>query len=202
MNNATITLKDFFGLQELKLNKEQLKAASSKDVTQAIESALANLPGIGWQTVTDGLEKALAKAFNVGLAELLAATWSKWSELRKYLDEPEAVNYLRLAKHMVTSDHEPEVELLLNDLPLIKLKFKVIFELEIYGASLMIHEAMVRKVTAVSGKGSCKIKYEDYELFERESKIINLPGEVEFNPGIRISSTIGKARVTKTLAAI
>src|SRR5262249_46261681 len=150
MNDATITLKDFFGLQELKLNEEKLRAAASGGAAKAIESTLAKFPGIGWRTVADGMEKALAKTFNFGMAELLAASWSKWVELQKYLDKPDAINYLRLAKHKVTSDHEPEVELLLNDHSLAKLKFKVTFELEIYGASLMIHEAMIKKVTAVS----------------------------------------------------
>ena len=52
---------------------------------------------------------------------------------------------MRLASHTVISDYEPEVELRLNDRSLAKLKLKVTFELEIYGAGLMIHEAMVKK---------------------------------------------------------
>lgn len=193
MNTVEVTLKEFFGLKEIELNEAGLDA-----VKQEAGNAVA---AFGWTAFADGLKNSIASNFDISLEGILAAAWSKRRELQKYLDKPEATNYLRLAKHTVNSDHTPKVEVLLNEKSLKEYKFDVKFKLEIDGANLMIHEGMIKKVTAVSGKASCTISYNGYELYKKESKQIDLPGEVEFNPGIVIRPAVEPARVTHNLAA-
>lgn len=192
MNNVEVTLKEFFGLKEIKLNETGLEA-----VKQQAGSAVA---AFGLNAFADGLRNSIASNFDMSIGGILAAAWSKRRELHKYLDKPEATNYLRLAKSTVNSDHKPEVEVLFNEKAVAKLQFEVKFKLEIDGANLMIHEGMLKKITAVSGKGSCTISYKGYELYKKESQNIDLPGEVEFNPGIVIRAAEA-ARVTQNLAA-
>ncbi len=193
MNSVEVTLKEFFGLKEIKLNEAGMEAAK-----QQAGSALTSFsPGV----FAEGVKNSIASGFDMSIGGILAAAWSKRRELLKYLDKPEATNYLRLAKHMVNSDHKPEVEVLLNENSVAKLQFDVKFKLEIDGANLMIHEGMIKKVTAVSGKASCTISYKGYELYKKESQQIDLPGEVEFNPGIVIRPAVEPARVTHNLAA-
>ncbi|MFN0111958.1 MAG: hypothetical protein ACKVZH_24115 [Blastocatellia bacterium] len=192
MNNVEVTLKEFFGLKEIKLNESGMEA-----VKQQAGKAVS---AFGWNTFADGLKNSIASNFDMSIGGILAAAWSKRRELQKYLDKPEATNYLRLAKHTVNSDHKPEVEALLNEKALAKFQFEVKFKLDIEGANLLIHEGMIKKIIAVSGKGSCTISYKGYELYKKESQQIDLPGEVEFNPGIVIRAAEA-ARVTQNLVA-
>lgn len=194
MNNVEVTLKEFFGMKEIKLNEAGLEA-----VKQQAGSAVAAL---GWNSFADGVRNSIASNFDMSIGGILAAAWSKRRELQKYLDKPEATNYLRLAKHTVNSDHKPEVEVLLNEKAVAKFQFEVKFKLDIEGANLMIHEGMIKKVTAVSGKASCTISFKGYELFKKESQQIDLPGEVEFNPGIVIRAAAQTARVTQSFATV
>ncbi|MBP6820450.1 MAG: hypothetical protein KA368_02850 [Acidobacteria bacterium] len=194
MNNVEVTLKEFFGLKDIKLDETGLEA-----VKQQAGNAVA---GFGWNAFAEGLKNSIASNFDMSIGGILAAAWSKRRELMKYLEKPEATNYLRLAKHTVSSDHKPEVEVLLNEKGVAKFQFEVKFKLDIEGANLMIHEGMLKKVTAVSGKGSCTISYKGYELYKKESQQIDLPGEVEFNPGIVIRSAAEPARVTQTFATV
>jgi hypothetical protein len=193
MNNVEVTLKEFFGLKEIKLNEAGLEA-----VKQQAGNAVTAL---SLNTFAEGLRNSIASNFDMSIGGILAAAWSKQRELQKYLGKPEATNYLRLAKHTVNSDHKPEIEVLLNEKALAKFQFEVKFKLDIEGANLMIHEGMIKKVTAVSGKASCTISYKGYELYKKESQQIDLPGEVEFNPGIIIRQAAATARVTHSLVA-
>ena len=193
MNTVEVTLKEFFGLKEIKLNEAGMEVAK-----QQVGNIISSFsPGV----FAEGVKNSIASSFDMSIGGILAAAWSKRRELLKYLDKPEATNYLRLAKHMVNSDHKPEVEVLLNENSVAKLQFDVKFKLEIDGANLMIHEGMIKKVTAVSGKASCTISYKGYELYKKESQQIDLPGEVEFTPGIVIRPVVEPARVTHNLAA-
>ena len=194
MNDVNITLKDFFGLKEAKLD-----AAGMEAVKHQAGDAISKFGG---KAFADGLENALAGSFEMSLGGILAAAWSKRRELQKYLEKPEATNYLRLIKHTVNSDHKPEVEVMLNEKVVAKFQFEVKFKLEIDGANLMIHEGMIKKITAVSGKGSCTISYKGYELYKKESQQFDLPGEAEFNPGIVIRSSLEPARVTQSFATV
>jgi hypothetical protein len=193
MNTVEVTLKEFFGLKEIKLNEAGMEA-----VKQQAGAAISALSG---NMFAEGLRNSIASNFDMSIGGILAAAWSKCRELQRYLDKPEATNYLRLAKHTVNSDHKPEVEVMLNEKAVAKLQFDVKFKLEIDGANLMVHEGMIKKVTAVSGKASCTISYKGYELYKKESQQIDLPGEVEFNPGIVIRPAVEPARVTHNLAA-
>jgi len=192
MNNVEVTLKEFFGLKEIKLNESGLEA-----VKQQVANAVSTL---GLNTFADGLRDSIASNFDMSVGGILAAAWSKGRELQKYLDNAEATNYLRLAEHTVSSDHKPEVEVLINEKSVAKFQFEVQFKLEIHGANLMIHDGKIKKIIAVSGKGSCTISYEGHELFKKESQDIDLPGEVEFNPGIVIRATDETSRITQNLA--
>jgi len=192
MNNVEVTLKEFFGLKEIKLNESGLEA-----VKQQVANAVSTL---GLNTFADGLRNSIASNFDMSVGGILAAAWSKRRELQKYLDNPEATNYLRLAEHTVNSDHKPEVEVLINEKSVAKFQFEAQFKLEIYGANLMIQDGMIKKVIAVSGKGSCTISYKGIELLKKESQNIDLPGEVEFNPGIVIRAAGETSHVTQNLA--
>ncbi len=138
MNEVNVTLNEFFGLKEVKLNEAGMEAVKN----QAGDA----IGKFGWKAVSDGLSNAIASTFEMSLGGILAAGWSKRRELMKYLEKPEATNYLRLAKHVVNSDHKPEVEVLFNEQPVVTLQFEVKFKLEIDGANLMIHEGMMVEV--------------------------------------------------------
>ncbi len=194
MNDVNVSLKEFFGLKEVKLNEAGMEAIKDQ-ATDAVSK-------FGGSVFADGLRNAIAGSFDMTLGGILAAAWSKRRELHKFLEKPEATNYLRLAKHVVNSDHKPEVEVLFNEKVVAKFQFEVKFKLEIDGANLMIHEGMIKKVTAVSGKGSCTISYKGYELYKKESQQIDLPGDVEFNPGIVLRSAVEPPRVTQTFVTV
>ncbi len=192
MNNAAITVRDFFGLQEIKLSDEQISGIERQQITQRVFDAVSGLSSLTRRDVAGVVAESIGETLKIGLPDLLAATWCKSRELRKFLDrekyKPEDVNYVELVKHSVSSDHEPEVELLLNDSPMGKLRFKVTLELEVDGAVLKIQDARIRELRAIACKGICKVKYGEYELLEKESEEIKFPGVVDLGEGFAIPS--------------
>lgn len=201
MNN-NISLKEFFDLTEIKLNEKQLTIPSSEQAVQGVRAALTKFSGLSWETVGDSASKALANTFTMSLGDVMAKAWGQYTELRKYMEKPEVINYLRLAKHVVVSEHAPEVEVVYQGVSLAKFKFKAKFELELYGASLMIHERKIKKLMGVSGKGVCKFSHGPYEFFKKESKTIDLLGEVTFDPGIALNFFDKESRVTQPVVTV
>src|SRR5262249_29777632 len=100
--------------------------------------------------------------------------------------KPNDVNYVELVKHTLSSEHHPEVELLINQSSMGKVKFDVTFEIEIDGAKLKIQDGKIKQLRTATCKGVCKIEYGDYELLKKASRELELPGMVDLGEGIAI----------------
>jgi len=188
--NTAITLRDFFGLKEINLSQQQLAGIERQQATQVVFSAVTKFSTLSPQDLCAGIADAMGQTLDISLPEFLAATWCKARELRKYTDKtkykPNDVNYVELVKHTLSSEHQPEVELLINHSSVGKVKFDVTFEIEIDGAKLKIQDGKIKQLRAVTCKGVCKIEYGDYELLKKASRDLELPGMVDLGEGIAI----------------
>src|SRR2546423_7399414 len=85
---------------------------------------------IKWPAAMPDLASKIGELFNVELPDLFVSSWKKATELQEALEEsrksPEEVIVLDLAKHEITNEDHPYLEIRIAGMPLPKkIEFKV-----------------------------------------------------------------------------
>ncbi|MDX2043007.1 MAG: hypothetical protein SF097_17445 [Acidobacteriota bacterium] len=194
MSASRTTLNEFFQLSEIPISEHQLNGIERQPKTQQILQVAATVSPLNSHDLSAEIAKAVSDTLKFNLLGVLVVTWSRALELRKYTDrtkfKPEDINYVELAKHTVKSNHKPKVQLLVNGHSVGEVEFDVALEFPVKGAILKVQDARIKQVRGVSFKGSCKIKYGEFELLKRESQEFHLPGEVDFGEGYLIPGAV------------
>jgi hypothetical protein len=190
MNKNDLTLRDFFGPVNFALRADELDKFAEQPATKEAAATLAQDTGLTQRDLADRIGQSLGSLFDLGLPDLLINSWFKARELRKYADPkqytPGEINEVELAQHEISSKHKPKLELQLNRKKLYEFAFDATVELKISGAVLMIQDGKIKEMRALTGKGSCKLKYGEHEIWQRESEEYKLPGVINFGAGIAI----------------
>jgi hypothetical protein len=190
MNKSDLTLRDFFGSVNFELRADELDQLAEQPATKEAAAAIAQDAALSQRELADRLGQTLGHLFDLGLPDLLINAWFKARELRKYADPkqytPGEINEVELAQHEISSKHKPKLELQLNRKKLYEFAFDAALELEISGAVLLIQDGKIKEMRALTGKGSCQLKYGEHEIWKRESEEYKLPGVVSFGAGIAI----------------
>jgi hypothetical protein len=92
-----------------------------------------------------------------------------------------------LSEHTVKSEHNPHVEILVNDEPVGKIAFQIALTFTVRGAILIVQDGKIRgfKTGEIRGKGT--LKCEGLLLLEQDFRAIPLPGSVDLGDGIPIA---------------
>lgn len=190
MSTPRTTLNEFFMLSEAQFSEQQLAGIERQPKTQEILQIVTKFSPLNSHDLSAEIAKAVGDTLKFNLLGVLVVTWSRAFELRKYTDrtkyKPEDINYVELAKHTVKSNHKPKVQLLINGSSVGEVEFDVALEFPVKGAILKVQDARIKEVRALSCKGSCKIKYGEFELLKRESQEFYMPGSVDFGEGYLI----------------
>ncbi|MBS1788373.1 MAG: hypothetical protein JST85_11665 [Acidobacteria bacterium] len=190
MSALRITVNEFFALPEVNFEEHQLVGIEQEQKTQNLLAAATAGGSLTTRDLSGEIAKAVKDTLKFNFLGVLAVTWSRALELRKYTDrskyKPEDINFVELVKHTVKSSHKPKIELLINGVSLGAVEFDVTLEFPVKGAILKVQDARIKELRALSCKGSCKIKYGEFELLKRESQEFYLPGSVDFGEGFLI----------------
>lgn len=202
MSALRITVNEFFELKDVSFSDQQLAGIEREKKMQDALNAASKVSSLAPRDLSSEIAKAVGDTLKFNFLGVLAVTWSRALELRKYTDrskyKPEDINFVELVKHTVKSSHKPKVELLVNGISVGEVEFDVALEFPIKGAILKVQDAHIKEVRALSCKGSCKIKYGEFELLKRESQEFYMPGSVDFGEGYLIPGASAAERQAAT----
>ncbi len=191
MTSATRTLRDFFALADDDQAAQRVAALESSAVLSTLAATISAAAGpTSWQHTLMNVARAIPDLLKVDLRSVLAGAWKKGSELGRFADEhqyaPDETILVELTTHVVTSQHRPHLDVLLNDQPCGRLDFTVEIALRVEGAVLTIKDGKIWKATTGACTASGRITCEGQTLSERESVPVQLPGTLVFDQPIPI----------------
>ena len=156
MTSATRTLRDFFALADDDQAAQRVAALESSAVLSTLAATISAAAGpASWQHALMDVARAIPDLLKVDLGSVLAGAWKKGSELGRFTDAhqyaPDETILVELTTHVVTSQHRPHLDVLLNDQPRGRLDFTVEIALRVEGAMLTIKDGKIWKATT----GAC-----------------------------------------------
>ncbi|MFN7177388.1 MAG: hypothetical protein ACK4MX_10940 [Thermaurantiacus sp.] len=160
------------------LPEEQPEAAA------AVAGAVPLLAG----AIDHGLEKALEP----DLVGLLVDGWAKARELRALADParivPGETTVVHLARHDIKLTVDPELELVLGGVALMKLKLLANFVCGIEGAALSVRDAAIVAVTPGRIGLEAKLNWGKKTIpLPLKRKTIDLPGRIDVSPPVSLA---------------
>ena len=188
--SATRTLRDFFALADDDQAAQRVAALESTAALSTLAGTISADAGpASWQHALIDVAGAIPDLLQVDLGSVLAGAWKTGSELGRFADAhqyaPDETILVGLTTHVVTSQHRPHLDVLLNDQPC-RLDFMVEIALRVEGAVLTIKDGKIWKATTGACTASGRITCEGQTLSERESALVQLPGTLVFDQPIPI----------------
>lgn len=189
MNNSEITLCQFFPLKELR--QERLSAIeSSNKIASLKERVSKEAKGIRWPVELSEIIKKVEDLLNISMPDIMVSAWNKYRILARYADKgkykPNETFLVPLAEHTIKSEHNPYIEILINDSVVSKIEFNINVSLFLKGFVLKIQDGKIKEILAGSCKGKGLVKCEDLVMLEKETESIPLPGSIKLGEGIAI----------------
>ena len=190
MANEPVSMAVFFGLDSGALEPLRLH---DTDAMEAIRASLSKAPAVVRNSAVNSVADALKSALNVPLVDVFSVAWTKLLEIRKYCDQskypPGQVNNYALAEHVISSDHHPRFQVLLDGAPCgPEIVFDIALKLTIEAACLEILDAKIMGVATGSIQGSGSIGCAGATLVERKTAVLDFPGKYTFGDGISIGT--------------
>ena len=191
MTSATRTLRDFFALADDDQAAQRVAALESSAVLSTLAATISSAAGqASWELALTDVARAIPDLLQVDLGSVLAGAWKKGSELGRFTDAhqyaPDETILIELTTHVVTSQHRPRLDVLLDDQPAGRLDFTVEIALRVEGAVLTIKDGKIWKATTGACTASGRISCEGQTLSQRESVPVQLPGTLVFDQPIPI----------------
>jgi hypothetical protein len=194
MDDVDVTLRDFFGWDEISLTNEQLSIAGAgkafDEIRERVSKEASSLKGL---VTKDWIARELGSLLKqIRLVDIFVGAWNKSRQLRKYLDPtkypPEEAAFVPLVEHAITSTHQPYIEILINDRPIGKVRLEVIVKINLQGAVLKIQGGKIKEIRSATGRGEGEIRIEGAELLKTESKPFSLLGVIDLGAGEAIEA--------------
>lgn len=166
------------------------KAASSLRKTLSQEAG-----NIRWDLVSDVLVEKLAELLNVKLVDVLVLAWTKYDALAEFADPvrhpPQETDLVPLAEHTVRSQHQPYLEVLMDNRPVGRLTFDVTVALTLRGFLLQIQDAKIRAIQTGSCQGHACVALEKVVIYEKTFDEIPLPGTIRLGEAVSLRAGAG-----------
>jgi len=178
MKYEEITLNQLFRQQDF--HEEKVSEIEIKENISELKRKITQKDArLKWKNVLDEVFATSSKLLNIGLKEILESAWSKYEEVKKYLDEDkfdtDETFLIPLVKHTIVSNHNPKIEIRIGEIYVGEIDFELNLELILSGIILKINQGKIQGVKA----GKCRSKgifaCEGIALFEDSSS------ELEFN---------------------
>ncbi len=144
-----------------------------------------------WPDLSDEIKSKADDLLNIPIPEVLIRAWRESGVLNKYTNkeeyDPEAIVFIELKEHTITSNHKPHLDIEINNRSIGKITFEINLELTVQGIILKIQDARIKQIRTGIVKASGVINCEGVEITKKESEEIQLPGTIELGEGIPIA---------------
>jgi hypothetical protein len=184
MKGSEATLGDIFPL-------------SAQDISDRVASAMTSdkgetkgLPNQMLQKMAGEVGKRFGELLDVSLVDIMGNAWHKYASLWKYADAqkypPSESILVPLGDHTIDSKHEPAIELLVADKPVVRLKFIIDLALQMKSAILRVQGGRIKEIQPGEVYAEGKIKFGEVVLSERKSRTVAFPRSIDLGDGIAI----------------
>jgi hypothetical protein len=191
MNDETYTLKMFFSLGAKPSPEVKSKMERNDQALLLREKISTTMGKNGWSAAFEEIYKIATGLLDISVVDVLLGAWSRYQALKKYLDKekypPTQSIIVPLSEHTVKSEHNPHVEILVDDEPVGKIAFQITLAFTVRGAILMVQDGKIKGIKTGEIKGKGTLKCEGALLLEQDFRAIPLPGSVDLGGGIPIA---------------
>jgi hypothetical protein len=156
---------------------------------------------------TDLVERLLAGArerlLDIPLVDILLGGWLRLRAVQAYASEErrgsDTTYEHELAKHRLTSEHSPRVELHVHDVKLAEVEFDLQLSIVIARAKLLIRRGRIMEIAVSGASTRATLKYGKHTLLTREAEELDFPltlplGEgIEIPPPLQLADMLGDA---------
>ena len=185
MTHSTPTLRDLFALADGANAAALAGALEASPALSALAGGLASATGPdAWHHTVHGVAGAIPHLLDIEVGTILAGAWAGENELGRYTDPqryaPGEVLHVELTPHVVTSEHRPSVELVVNDQPCGQLGLAVSVTLQVEGASLTIADGRIWQAAPGACTATGRIACDTQVLVECPPTRAELPAPLVF----------------------
>lgn len=178
---------------------------AERDVAAAVAEELGRRGGLGTlspalRTLSEGTRAAAANeigavaavASTVDLSAVLAVGWSRYAALqnagRATSADPTASVVVELARHEITSEQHPYVDVLVNEVPVGRVNLEVRLELVVVGLAATVRAGRVVNLTGGDCEATATFAVERARVLSRSWRL-DLPAQVPLGAGIPLTRT-------------
>lgn len=191
MNNRELTVKTFFGMESNHAPQEMRTKIEKVDQVSSLREKISTAVGKAvWPVAFDEIARKALSLLEIRVTDILLGAWNKYQGLKKYLDKdrypPTQSVLVPLAEHTVKSQHQPYVEILVNDEVAARVTFQVDLAFTVRGVLLLVQDGRIKSVKTGEIKGKGTVKCEQALLLEQDFRTVSLPGTIDLGDGIPI----------------
>ena len=109
---------------------------------------------------------------------------------------PEDVNIVPITNHTIDSEYEPEIDVVVQGVPVHTFKFKVSATLDVQGGDLVVQRGAIQEIRLASLKLGGAIKLGDRTLLKKNVADVTVPGVMRLTKPIPILSDTAEQRLS------
>lgn len=192
MNDGTYTLRMFFSLGGKASPEVKSKLEKNDQAALLREKISAALGKNGWSAAFEEIYKKTADLLDISVVDVLVGAWNTYQALKKYLDKekypPTQSILVPLAEHTVKSEHNPHIDIFINDKLVGSIAFQIVLTFTVRGVILIVQDGKIKGIKTGEVKAKGSLKCEGALLLEQDFRPIPLPGSVDLGDGIPITA--------------
>lgn len=175
MDYNNITVNDLFRNRKDKDSKA-FQIESSEKMAELKREIAQKKPQVEWASFSDRVLNKTPEFLDIKLKDILGNAWKKYRQVEQCLEQgkenPDETYLVPMVDHTVVSEHHPELEISIDELPFKRVKFDILLKLEIKGIILKIKGSEI--VGVKTGTCQCKgsLGCEGITIFEDSSESI------------------------------
>ena len=184
------SLQSFLGL-----TRDKLAEGLKPDVLLAAADADSRKFGAWLKTANVGSVRAqiadhVCDALKGSIVDVFAGAWAKYSELKKCAnetrDDPKSTASVTLAEHEFSYDLEFNVDVLVNNVRLVAVRFQLSLACTVDGITLLLKNGCVEEISG--GTAACKaaIRCGSSQVWSRQIAESQLPGNMHLDNPIAL----------------
>jgi len=160
---------------------EEIKSVTEK-VSEQVKAS--------WPVMKEILIQKIKEILNIDIPDIMTNAWSKYSILQQYTDKdyypPEETYFVEMADHTINSEHNPQIDVVVNKQVITTIYFYIVLALSFKGLVLRIQDGKIKGITTGNCLGRGSLYCENRLLLEKETRSFTLPGAIDLGSGIPI----------------
>jgi hypothetical protein len=172
-NNETVN--DLFRNRKYN-DSSDFRIESSEKMAELKEEFIQKKPREEWDSFTDKLLDKSPELLDIKLKDILGNAWKKYRQVEQCLEQgkenPDETFLVPMVDHTVLSDHHPEIDIRIDEVPFKRVKFDISLKMELKGIILKIKGSEIVGVKTGTCQCSGSLGCYGITIFEDSSEVI------------------------------